>query len=329
MSDQKIQRFAQLALDGVHRSYPYHLTHVVQAPGAIASPQSLTPAFYGCFDWHSAVHGHWLLALTVRHQGSSDFAATCRAALAESLTKEHLKIESEYVSRRPGFERPYGLAWLLMLDAELSLHQDEQAAQWRASLQPLVEVTVSHLSSWLPKLTYPVRSGTHNQTAFAMALAFDWATLVDCEAMVNLIKDRAMVYFADDRDYALHLEPGGEDFLSPSLSAAWLMTRILKEDAFDDWLDRTMPGLGRDFVFEPALPSDRSDGRLCHLDGLNLSRAWMLAAIAVAIGTEDPRAAQLQASSHSHQAAGMEGLQSGHYSGSHWLGTFAAYLLYS
>ncbi len=329
MSDQELQGFAQLALDSVHRPYPYHLTHVVQEPGTIASPQSLTPAFYGCFDWHSAVHGHWLLALTVRNSGNSDLVAACRAALRQSLTKEHLQIEAEYVAKRPGFERPYGLAWLLMLDAELSLHREQEAADWRSYLQPLVEVSVEHLSYWLPKLTHPVRSGTHNQTAFALALIFDWATLVGHEAMVQLIKERGLAFFAKDHDYALHLEPGGEDFLSPSLSAAWLMTRFLKANALTEWLDRAMPELGRGFVFEPALPSDRGDGRLCHLDGLNLSRAWMLAAIAAALGEADLRSAPLQAAAHLHQTAGLEGLQSGHYSGSHWLGTFAAYLLYS
>jgi hypothetical protein len=326
MQVQKLVKFAQLALDGVHREYPYHLTHVVHERGTLESPRSLTPAFYGCFDWHSAVHGHWLLALASRHLGDSTFATRCKEALAANLTKEHLQAERDNLMARPGFERPYGLAWLLMLDAELKKQEVNPILQLRSNLQPLVEVAADQFRTWLPKLTHPMRSGTHNQTAFAMALAWDWAATVNDEGMTALLSERAKTFFGADRDYALHLEPGGEDFLSPSLGASWLMARVLNSEEFETWLDHTMNNLGRDFVFDPVLPSDRSDGRLCHLDGLNLSRAWMLHTITDGLPAGDDRIPNLARSAKEHQDAGMMGLQNPDYSGSHWLGTFAAYL---
>ena len=327
MSRDDLQRFAQLALDGIDREYPYNLTHLISSPEVVESPRSLTPVFYGCFDWHSAVHGHWLLARSLDLLSGTDFAQRCRVALDRSLTTEGLEAEQAYVTARPAFERPYGLAWVLALAGELQLHDDDDARRWREALRPLEQTAAGHLFHWLPKLTDPNRTGTHNQTAFAMVLAMDWALIAGDDRMQSLIHERGRAFFGDDRDYPLHLEPSGEDFLSASLGAGWLMSRLLEAGEFERWLHRTMPSLGDGSSLNPVAPTDRSDGRLCHLDGLNLSRAWMLRDIAARLPRDD-RQATLEESAHEHEVAGLAGVSSEHYSGSHWLGTFAAYLLH-
>ncbi|MDG2292069.1 MAG: DUF2891 domain-containing protein [Phycisphaerales bacterium] len=328
MSIPELQRFAQLALDGIDREYPYHLLHLFPEAGVVQSPRSVTPVFWGCFDWHSAVHGHWLLARSMDLLAGTEFAQQCRSALDRSLTFEGLEVEQQYVTARPGFERPYGLAWVLTLACELQLQDDEDARRWRESLRPLEHTAADHLRQWLPKLTHPNRTGTHNQTSFSMVLALDWARVMGDEHMLSLLDERGRAFFGSDHDYPLHLEPSGEDFLSASLGAAWLMSRLLDPSEFELWLDRTMPGLGRDAALGPVSPRDRSDGRLCHLDGLNLSRAWMLRDIAARLEADDVRLRPLEASAGEHQTAGLVGVSGEYYAGSHWLGTFAAYLLH-
>ena len=307
MSALDLRRCAQMALDGITREYPYHLSHVVMEPGVIESPRSLVPVFYGCFDWHSAVHGHWLLVRACRVLEPGSFVDVCRAALDAQLTAEHLLAERDYLSARPGFERPYGLSWLLLLAAELDGQDDPAMQRWRAALRPLEQVAAEHIGTWLPKLTHPVRSGTHNQTAFALVLVLDWADITGNEPMQRLVRERARDFYGDDADSALHLEPSGEDFLSPALASAWIMSRVLDSGALSSWVDRAMP-------------------RLCHLDGLNLSRAWMLRDLADALPGGDARCEALRVSADRHRIAGLEGIESGHYTSSHWLGTFAAFL---
>lgn len=326
MTSMDVQRFAKLALDCIDREYPYHLSHLCAEPGEVESPRSLTPVFYGCFDWHSAVHGHWLVARSMDLLAGSVFSDTCREALSRSLTAEGLEVENSYVADHPGFERPYGLAWLLTLVAEIHLQEGADARRWREAIRPLEQTAIKHLQSWLLKLSHPNRTGTHNQTAFAMVLAMDWADAVGDDVMQSVLRERALDFFGSDYGYALHLEPSGEDFLSPSLAGAWLMCRVLEPSDFSAWIDRAMPELGRKFKFTPVVPGDRSDGRLCHLDGLNLSRAWMLRDIVVALPEHDARLEILSVSADAHELAGLEGVSSKYYAGSHWLGTFAAYL---
>ena len=235
--------------------------------------------------------------------------------LEQSLTSEGLQRESVYVADRPGFERPYGLAWVLALASEL------QDTPWQGAIKPLEEVAVEHLVSWLPKLTHPIRSGTHDQTAFAMVLALAYAEHVGNDVFAALLRERACFFYGGDYNYALNLEPSGEDFLSPSLSAGWLMGRVLDRAAFGEWFEQVMAPLGGNFAFEPVEPSDRADGRLAHLDGLNLSRAWMLVEIAQNLDSE--RRASLLSMAAVHRAAGLKGIHRENYAGSHWLGTFA------
>lgn len=322
----RLEEFAQLALEGVHREYPYHLSKLVMGSDPIESPRAMTPVFFGCFDWHSAVHGHWLLALMLRLRPDTECASRCHEALARSFNHDAIRTEADHLAQRPGFERPYGLAWLLYLIAELHQHDSEDACEWRRSLEVLESTARDHLLSWLPKLSWPIRSGTHAQTAFSMALVWDWAQIVKDPEASECIRSRAMSFYGKDRDYALHLEPSGEDFLSDSLGTASLMSRLLDTQAFTEWLDRVLPHLARNRDLEPVTSPDPSDGRLAHLDGLNLSRAWMLMDISNGIGPEDVRYERLRESAKAHARQGLSSVSSEHYAGSHWLGTFAAYL---
>ena len=323
---QELATYGQLALDGLHREYPYHLSRLVLSSGSIDSPRSMTPVFFGCFDWHSAVHGHWLLALAMRHLPGTPFADQCRAALRCSFKPEAIHKEHEHLQERPGFERPYGLAWLLALVAELHLHEDDEVRAWRKSLVSLESLALDHLRSWLPKLAFPIRCGTHAQTAFSMGLIWDWAEVVQDIEMIELLRSRSLDFYGGDRDYALHLEPSGEDFLSGSLGSASMMTRVLDSTSFTSWLDETMPELGRELNLQPVTSPDPSDGRLAHLDGLNLSRAWMLWDIAECLQDGDQRQDALRESAGLHRQKGLVAVSPEHYAGSHWLGTFAAYM---
>ncbi len=321
--------FATLALACVHQEYPNHVSHSMQSDADVAPPRELTPAFYGCLDWHSSVHGHWLLARLARQYPEGDYSQPARKALAQSLTREHLLAETAYVSAkgRRSFERPYGIAWLLQLAAELEEWDDPQAAEWREFIRPLENALVARLTAWLPNLTYPVRSGTHSQTAFALGLALDWARITGNEAFEAMIAERAQTLYGGDTGCPIHYEPSGADFLSPCLAEADLMRRVLSPNTFSGWLKAflAIPEAG-DWL-TPAFVSDRSDPHLVHLDGLNLSRAWMLEGIGSALPHDDPRITVIKEAADAHRIAGLEGVSPEHYAGSHWLGSFATYLV--
>ncbi len=323
-----LEKYARLAFEGIEREYPYHLTHVFLEGKEIRSPKSIHPVFFGCFDWHSSVHGYWLLAKAISFLEKDSFIESCRDVFRRNLIPEKISDETFYLSKNPGFECPYGLAWLLTLSNELRVSKDIEMQSFSSCLEPLEKVAFEQIESWLSKLAYPVRTGTHNQTAFSMVLIHDWA-IENNPKIKFLIEDKARIFFGNDSDYPIHLEPSGEDFLSPSLASAWLMSRILDFDDFHEWLEKTMPSLGRTFCFNPTEPSDRSNGRLCHLDGLNLSRSWMLYEIGQKMKKEDSRFTSIMDSAKEHQFFGYKGLDSGFYAGSHWLGTFAAYLDFS
>lgn len=325
------QRFARLALACIHRPYPNKIAHVMDSDEDVATPRELTPAFYGCFDWHSAVHGHWLLVRLVRLAPDAPFAAPARAALARSLTPSNIEAEVAYVSRsdRAGFERPYGLAWLLQLSAEVRAWDDPDAKRWSSTLQPLERVAAGRLAAWIPKLSAPIRSGEHSQTAFAFGLALDWARTAGDRELARIIEDAAVRFHGDDRACPLSYEPSGHDFLSPCLAAADLMRRVLPPPRYADWLGRNLPQIPDDGAanwLDPARPTDRTDGKLAHLDGLNLSRAWMLDGIAAGLPPGDPRRAALLAASRRHAEVGLAAVTGEHYAGGHWLASFATYL---
>jgi hypothetical protein len=326
------QRFAELALSCVHREYPNKIAHVLASDDDVAPPRALTPAFYGCFDWHSAVHGHWMLARLAQRFAGSAIDKRARAALGQSLTPEHIADEVAYLSRadRDGFERPYGLAWLLQLCAELRTWNDPQARTWTAAIAPLERLAVERLAAWIPKLTHPIRIGEHAQTAFAFGLALDWAEIAGDRDFAALLRTHAERLHGGDRGCPLAFEPSGHDFLSPCLGAADLMRRVLPPDRFATWLDTALPDLPRDgdrTFLRPVAPSDRSDGKLVHLDGLNLSRAWMLQGIAAGLAEGDPRRPALLSCASDHAHAGLTAIGNEHYAATHWLGTFAVYLV--
>ncbi len=321
------ERYAAMALACVHRAYPYQIVHVLDGDGDALPPRALHPVFWGCFDWHSAVHGHWTLAAFARRFAAAPLAGQARAALATSFTRDGIAGERAYLERRPPFERPYGLAWLCTLHAEL--HAWPDAAPWARELAPLADLAARRVAGWLERLTHPTRVGTHAQSAFGAGLVLDWARAVRDDGLAARIAASARRLHANDRGPALHLEPSGEDFLSPALGAADLVRRVLAPDELAAWLARALPELdgppGRQ-ALQPLVPADRSDGRLVHLDGLNASRAWMCAAVARALPAGDARRAALDEIAAAHARAALVALASQAYAGGHWLGTFALYL---
>jgi hypothetical protein len=323
------ERLATIALGGIGREYPSHIVHLMNSDQDAAPPRVLHPAFFGCFDWHSAVHTHWMLLRLIRRFDRLAARLSIEQALATCFTRGKLAAEAAYLQSpgRQGFERPYGLAWLLRLDAELAAADVAGVATWRAALAPLVGVAREHLLAWLPRLKYPVRSGTHNQTAFALALLLESAAVTADRELDAVVRARALELFAHDRNAPLAYEPSGEDFLSPCLMQAHLLARLLAPGPYGDWLREFLPGI-------PTRPDikwlhcaevvDETDGRLVHLHGLNLSRAWNLGVIAAALPDGDARRPVLIAAREGHLAAGFRAaLAAEHYAGSHWLPTFA------
>jgi hypothetical protein len=325
-------RLAGLALACVDKEYPNKIAHTMDSDADAKPPRALTPAFFGCYDWHSAVHGHWLLARLARLHPEAPYARAARAALAKSLTTANLAAEAEYLGRsgRETFERPYGLAWLLALARELREWDDPEARGWAEAVAPLERAAAARLSAWLPKLAYPIREGEHNQTAFAFGLILDWAHAAGDRAMIDLVTARTRALYLADRNCPLGYEPSGQDFLSPCLAEADLMRRILAPVPFADWLRTFLPGIpktaSKDWL-AVGVVTDRTDGKLVHLDGLNLSRAFMLEGIVSGLPASDPRIPALRAAAARHRSAGLAAVTGESYAGGHWLGTFAAYLV--
>jgi hypothetical protein len=324
-------RFAALALKCLHQEYPNHISHTLDSAADARPPHELTPAFFGCYDWHSDVHGHWLLVRLLRIFPDAPFAGAARADLARSLTASNIAGEVAYLSQRgrASFERPYGLAWLLQLAAELRMWDDPDARQWSAALQPLEREAAARLKKWLPDLHYPIRIGEHDQTAFSFGLIWDWAVVAHDAQMRELLEDAARRFYLSDRNCPLGYEPSGEDFLSPCLAEADFMRRVLDQRTFAHWLGEFLPSIPTraDTVWlPPAVVTDRSDPKLAHIDGLNLSRAWMLERIAAALGPKDRRFESLRAAAARHRDAALPAITGEHYEGGHWLGTFAVYL---
>lgn len=324
-------RFAVLALSCVHQPYPNKIAHVLNSDDDVQTPREMYPAFYGCFDWHSSVHGHWLLTRILKTDPETPMRASIEAALSRSFTTQNLAGELAYYSApgRKSFERPYGIAWYLQLVAELHESDEPLQAQWRETLRPLEDAIIAEIEDWLPKLAYPIRLGTHAQTAFAFGLMLDYARTVDNAELEALITDKVRAFHMADVNCPLAYEPSGTDFLSPCLMEADLMRRVLDEAAFADWLSAFLPQIPTDGAgdwLEPGVVLDPTDGHLVHLDGVNLSRAWALEGMASGLPVADPRRAALQASADLHTEVGIAAVSDEHYSGSHWLGSFATYL---
>ena len=320
-------RLAGFACAALERQYPNHLTHWLNGAEDAREPRALHPAFYGCLDWHSAVHNHWLLARLLRFFPDADFAGEARTLLERHLTPANLTAECEYFAApsREGFERPYGWAWLLALDAEL--------APWphlRAGLAPLVGLIAARIAPWLAALPYPVRSGEHGNTAFALALMFDWAATASRIGIADTVRTAAENFYGRDFGATLAFEPGGHDFLSPVLAEADLMARVRGTDDVAAWLTGFLPDIpvsDESVWLEPSAMPESADYKLAHLAGLNLSRAWMLAGIAARLPFDDPRRAVLATASDTHAKVGLSAALRADYGASHWLPTFAVYCL--
>ena len=322
--------FAQLALKGIDREYPNKPAEVLRGPADIRSPAAMHPAFYGCFDWHSAVHGHWLLVRLLRVCPGLPEAAAVRARLAAHLTAANLATEAAYFEPREnrGFERMYGWAWALRLAAELKAWDDPDARTWAKNLAPLERKLVELVRDFLPRLTYPVRTGLHPDTAFALGQVLDYARVTGDAELEQIVTARTRHYYLADRNYPLNYEPSGEDFFSAGLNVADAMRRVLSPAEFSGWLDNFIPGLRTGELGSwgrPVEVSDPTDGRIIHLAGLNLNRAWNLRGVLSVLAAADPRRATLEAAMQAHEAAGLSYVFSGHYEGEHWLATFAVY----
>ena len=319
LTEALAERLAGIALGHVTREYPNKLDHVLTGPGDLLGPRALHPVFFGSFDWHSCVHAHWMLARLLRRFPRLPAAPAIGALFDRLYTGAAIAAERAYLARpgAGGFERPYGWAWLLALAAELA------DRPWGAALAPLAGDFAERFRGFLPRATYPVRVGTHASSAFALAMAAPYAAAQD-PALLRLLRERAEAWYGADADCQAW-EPGGEDFLSPALVEAEAMRRLLPAAAFAPWLDRFLPRLAAGepaSLFTPALVSDRTDGRIVHLDGLNLSRAWCWRGLAGGWLPGDPRRARAEAAAARHLAASLPHL-AGHYMGEHWLASFA------
>ena len=324
-------RFARQALDCVAKEYPNKPDHVMNGPQDARGPRDQHPAFYGCFDWHSSVHGHWMLLRVLRLHPDLAEAGRIRAVLDTHLAPPAIAAELAYLDApgRKAFERTYGWAWLLKLDAELRGWDEPRARTWEAALRPLAERIAKELSAFLDRLSYPIRSGVHPNSAYTLSLALDYAEAAADTALAGKVRARSLAYFAQDAACPLAYEPSGEDFLSGCLEEAALMARVLNGKTYGPWLEAFLPGLGAGRLLRPAEVSDRSDPRIVHLDGLNLSRAENLSRIAAALGPRDRRRAALLKLADAHLDASLPFVTGGGYEGGHWLATYAVRALES
>jgi Protein of unknown function (DUF2891) len=323
-------RFARIALNHVTREYPAKMDHVLSGPEDVQNPRALHPAFYGSFDWHSCVHGFWLLAKLLRLFPDLPQAAAVGALFDEQLTDANIAGELRYLQRplQNNFERPYGWAWLLMLASELARHRTPAADTWFKALQPLALTFASGFKKYLPNLPYPIRSGTHANTAFAAALAIEYSQVCGDAELLQIACRRMRDFFGSD-PAGMAFEPNGNDFHSPILIEAECMRRTLGQQAFLAWLARFLPKLQErepEVLFKPVDVSDRSDPQMVHLDGLNFSRAWCWRGVARALAPEDPRCGIALESADAHIAASLPHIAAD-YAGEHWLATFATLAL--
>ncbi len=323
---QEANRLAQLPLKCMQKEYPNKPGEILAGPEEVMGPQQMHPAFYGCFDWHSSVHGHWMLVYLLKQFPDLENGALIRQKLAENLSQANIAAEVAYFAKphNKSFERTYGWAWLLKLAEELHTWDDPQGRQLSQNLQPLTDRIVELYLEFLPKLRYPIRVGEHTNTAFGLAFAWDYAQTTGQDSLRRLIEQRTREFYASDRQCPLSWEPSGYDFLSPCLEEANMMRRVLTQAEFKAWLDAFLPELSRkDFALAPGIVSDRTDGKLVHLDGLNFSRAWCLYGIAHTI----PEYAHLKQVAEEHIRYSLPGMVDGGYEGEHWLASFAIYAL--
>ena len=331
MTQEQASSFARLALQAIQKEYPNKPADVLNDAKDVKETRGVHPAFYGSFDWHSSVHGHWMLVRLLRLFPELPERKEIRSTLAAHLTAENLKGEADSFARpnAASYERPYGWAWLLKLAEELHGWEDPDAREWAKNLKPLADLIAARAVAYFPKQTYPIRSGVHPNTAFALGFMLDYARAVGDKALAELVEERARAYYGKDAGAPAAWEPDGADFLSPSLEEADLMRRVLPPDEFRAWFHAFLPDLAKGepkSLLEPAKVTDRTDPQLVHLDGLNLSRAWCMRGVAAALSKDDPARKALAESATRHAEAALGHVASGDYAGEHWLASFAVYL---
>ncbi|MGQ4277252.1 DUF2891 domain-containing protein [Pseudidiomarina sp. E22-M8] len=319
---EEADKLVALPLHCVETPYPYKTGIVLGSAADLKEPSEHHPVFYGCFDWHSAVHGYWSLVTLLQQFPEMEHADQAREILQRNLTAENVAREVEFFSKdiNKSFERTYGWAWLLKLSDELHAWQEPLGQELATNLQPLADLIIERYVNFLPQLLYPVRVGEHTNTAFGLSFAYDYAVNHQRPELQQLITERAKDYFLDDTNCPISWEPSGYDFISPCLEEIGLMQRVLPKDEFLPWLVEFMPQLAdKNYSLEVGRVSDRSDGKLVHLDGLNFSRAWNL----YALTNEYPQYAHLRAIADKHIAYSYPNLVGDSYEGGHWLGSFA------
>lgn len=326
ISLQQALRLSKLPLKCLQKEYPNKLGQVLNSADELKSPKTLHPTFYGCFDWHSSVHGHWLLVRLLKEFPHLENRDEIRKALNQQITLENITIELEFFQTKynDSFERTYGWAWLLKLQEELNTWEDKDAKRWANNLAPLTDFIVEKYTTYLPKLMYPIRTGEHINTAFGLAFAHDFAVQTRNVKFQQVISKRAKDFYLKDTNYPLHIEPSGYDFLSPTLEEIDLMRRVLTEKEFSSWLDKFLPALKNEkFDLEVGKVSDRTDGKLVHLDGLNFSRAWCM----YGLSNSNTKFVHLKEIADKHLAKSLPSIIDGDYMGEHWLASFALYAL--
>ena len=325
---QEANRLAQLPINCMETEYPNRLGQTLGDSTYLKSPKELHPAFYGCFDWHSAVHGHWSLVSLLKQFPELNNATQIKTKLLQTISKENIEIEIAYFDDKHNatFERTYGWAWLLKLAEELHTWNDPIAKELTANLQPLTDLVIEKYIEFLPKLNYPIRVGEHPNTAFGLSFAWDYANTVGNEDLKILVENTAKEFYLNDSECPLEWEPSGFDFLSPCLEEAAIMKRVLNLSEFKRWFSAFLPqALDKSFTLETGKVSDRTDGKLVHLDGVNFSRAWSLNKISEGI----PEYLHLKIIANSHINYSLPSIVDDNYEGGHWLGSFAIYALNS
>ncbi|MGJ8695522.1 MAG: DUF2891 domain-containing protein [Verrucomicrobiaceae bacterium] len=325
MTEEQAGEFVELALAGLAKEYPNKISVVLKEKKDLKTPQEMFPVFYGHFDWHSSVHGHWTLVRLLRMYPEADWQEEVRGALGAKFSEEKLKKEAAYLEANPSFERMYGWAWALRLGVELRGLDDEDGKKWARWYGPVEEVIVKHAKGYLPKLDWPIRCGFHPESSFALGQLLDWARATGDVEFEKLLVAKASDFYLKDEAYPVRYEPSGNDFFSAGLNEADLMRRVLTVKDFRKWLGSFFPKGDLGNLEDPATVSDLTDGHLVHLAGLNLNRAWDLRGIASALeGVEKERFLRI---AKEHEEAGLKQIFSGSYAGEHWLGSFATYLL--
>ncbi|MDR0659878.1 MAG: DUF2891 domain-containing protein [Prevotellaceae bacterium] len=332
LSEEGVSRFALLALACISQEFPNKTGHIQMDANDTKQPSEYHSAFYGCFDWHSSVHGHWMLVKLLKEFPDMPDAGAIRKAIDKNLTAQNIRIEVEYFYQglNKSYERTYGWAWLLKLQEELYKSTDVQMRQWYQNLQPLAELIEQKYIEFLPRQTYAIRSGVHPNTAFGISLALDYAITTEKKQLENLLKERSLAYYKSDKNCPGDWEPGGADFISPCLMEAELMGKVLDKAAYQRWLLEFFPNLKNGkptTLLEPATVTDRNDLQLVHLDGLNLSRAWCMLAISRLIDDTGLKN-RLIRSAAKHIEVTLPTIANGSYAGEHWLASFAIYALF-